>query len=316
MPGTYPASGGFTGGTVAGATTFSSDVTFNGGTGAIGLGAGDTIVPADGTLNVTGAVLVAGALSTSGGQDISSAGNVTATGGNLFTAANARVSALTGQTNIASSVADGASAIAVRIIAMNDLVTAGAKIASFGDNATTAYAEKAYIDYLGALTLNGRLTAPNAQFTQDVIFQNAGGATPFNISDPSGNVLVSIYDTGTVGRLHSTGSLSIGGVTAIKTTDYVATVADFLIPVDVATTGDVAITLPAANAAKGQILTVKATSLHVTRDININRAGADTITTYAAAGATTLQLSPTATLSQVTLVSDGTSIWYVTNLNA
>lgn len=48
--------GGFTGGTVSGATTFSDDVTFNGGTGALGFGTGETLVPADGTLNVTGGI--------------------------------------------------------------------------------------------------------------------------------------------------------------------------------------------------------------------------------------------------------------------
>ena len=113
--------------------------------------------------------------------------------------------------------------------------------------------------------------------------------------------------------IQGSAGLAVGGVTAIKTTDYVATAADFLVPVDVNTTGDVAITLPAASAAKGQILHIKATATHATRDININRAGADTITTYAAAGATTVQLSPASTLSQLSLVSDGTSIWYITN---
>lgn len=46
--------GSFTGGTVANATTFSDDVTFNGGVGALGFGAGETLVPADGTLDITG----------------------------------------------------------------------------------------------------------------------------------------------------------------------------------------------------------------------------------------------------------------------
>lgn len=104
------------------------------------------------------------------------------------------------------------------------------------------------------------------------------------------------------------------GVAAVQTTTYVATVLDYFIPADVATTGDVTITLPAASASKGQTLMVKATSLHVTRDININRAGADTITTSTATGATTVQLSPTATYNAIVLVSDGTATWYVVNL--
>ena len=40
--------------TWTGAHTFSADVTLNGGTGALGFGAGETVVPADGSLNVTG----------------------------------------------------------------------------------------------------------------------------------------------------------------------------------------------------------------------------------------------------------------------
>jgi hypothetical protein len=37
-------------------------------------------------------------------------------------------------------------------------------------------------------------------------------------------------------------------------------------------------------------------------------------TTSTAAGATTLQLSPTATYNAVVLISDGTATWYVINL--
>ena len=129
----------------------------------------------------------------------------------------------------------------------------------------------------------------------------------FNISNVQKAVL-----NGSGLMLNSGMGLAVGGVTAVKTTDYVATVADFLVPVDVNTTGDVAITLPAASAAKGQILHIKATATHATRDINVNRAGADTIYTSAAAAQTTVQLSPSATLSSLTLVSDGVSAWFVT----
>ena len=112
------------------------------------------------------------------------------------------------------------------------------------------------------------------------------------------------------GGVAASTSIAVGGVTAVKTTDYVATVADFLIPVDVNTTGNVIVTLPAASAAKGQLLTVKATATHATRTITIQRAGADTIEGVVA-GDTALILSPIASLDMVSLVSDGTSKWYL-----
>lgn len=49
--------------TWTGAHTFSGDVTMNGGTGALGFGAGETIVPADGALNVTGGITLTGSFS-------------------------------------------------------------------------------------------------------------------------------------------------------------------------------------------------------------------------------------------------------------
>ena len=77
-------SGGFSGGTVASATTFSGDVTFNGGTGALGFASGETLVPADSTLNVTGNIVATGSFYTnsfigrSGGGDV-----ITFTGGRI-----------------------------------------------------------------------------------------------------------------------------------------------------------------------------------------------------------------------------------------
>ena len=50
---------------------------------------------------------------------------------------------------------DGASAVGVRISANADYTTGGAKIASFGDNAGTSYAEKVYFDLNGAAVFVG-----------------------------------------------------------------------------------------------------------------------------------------------------------------
>ncbi len=69
----------FSGGTVSGATTFSADVTFNGGTGALGFASGETLVPADATLNVTGAITASGALNASGSTFTALSGVATAT---------------------------------------------------------------------------------------------------------------------------------------------------------------------------------------------------------------------------------------------
>ena len=205
--------------TWTGAHTFSADVTFNGGTGAIGFGAGETIVPADGTLNVTGAF-----------------------------AASTTITATT------SILAD----------TVTPLSPTGGNLVLGPDG--------------GTLTLN----------------DNGNG----------------VYNG-------SSFRLSAGGfganVSAVKTTDYVVLLSDHLVLADVATTGDVAVTLPDCSYI-GQEVLVKATTLHVTRDVNINRAGSDTITTMAATAATTLQLSPSVTYSAVTLVCDGGTVWYVVNL--
>lgn len=298
MPGIYPA-------------------LFSGSGGISSAAVPDPYVPVDGTMNVTGAVTASGAVAAGSLSSTTTGTALAASGSSSSIAFNNTSAASIGQ--IKGYAVDGATTVALRLAAQSDLTTAGAKILSIGDNAGTSYAEKAYVDKDGlgsfagglgtaagtpasASTVRGRLQA-------DTWIDNSNSVTVASWSSPDfsfGNA---------AGASGSLGGLRAGGITAEKTTDYVATKADFLIPVNVNTTGDVAITLPAASAAKGQILNIKATATHATRDININRAGADTITTYAAAGATTVQLSPTATLSQATLVSDGTSIWYVVSLD-
>lgn len=243
-------------------------------------GVPDPIVPVDGTLNVTGALSTTAGISTT---DVGNAAN------------NSRIEF---STNTITFKAAGVSYVVIDNSSNRLLVTGQA-------GSTVGFGAPLFFDYASATVKIAMVAATGMTF--DV---PASKAFIYEVND------VEVARANATGlRIATAMGLSVGGVTSIKTTDYVATSADFLVLVDVATTGDVAVTLPAASAAKGQVLMVKATATHATRDININRAGADTITTYAAAGATTVQLSPTATLSQLSLVSDGTSIWYVTNLN-
>lgn len=280
----------------------------------------DPYVPVDGTMNVTGSLTLSGtALGTGAGSvtlgsavdgtptaPISAAWGVYATGG--------RTGMLIG------NFVDGASAVGAVVGASADYTTAGAKILSIGDNAGTSYAEKAYVDYLGHARFGEG--SNNATITSDAAGNAAGfsvGTAAQLLRTASGNA--SLASTANVeisaGASANTvkivrGGLAVGAVTSVKTTNYTATVADFLIPVDVATTGSVVVTLPAANAAKGQLLTIKATATDASNTITITRAGTDTIEGVTA-GDTSLILSPTASLDHVSLVSDGTSKWYLTH---
>ena len=105
--------------------------------------------------------------------------------------------------------------------------------------------------------------------------------------------------------------LAVGGVTAVKSAAYTATVADSLVLADpAAAAGSFAVTLPAASAAQGQLLTVKVTAIDATKVITVIRAGADTIEGITAAQTTTT-FTTTATLASATFQSDGTSKWYL-----
>jgi hypothetical protein len=263
-------------------------------------------------MNVTGAAALSGTLSASGvgvgGITPVSNDFYAAIGSGLVNSAAAPGVVLGGTaapTQIRGPFSDGASAVAVRIAASVDLTNATSKIASFGDNAGTSYAEKSYLD------LNGYWRAPVFGNTGTLASWVAPGATNLVLA-ANGSNIATVTANGF--EVVSGKGFAVGGVTAIKTTDYVATVADFLIPVDVNTTGNVQVTLPAANAAKGQMLTIKASATHATRIITIIRAGSDTIEGRTAAD-TSMTLSPTATLDHVSLVSDGTSKWYLTDFS-
>lgn len=128
MPGTYPPSGG-------GAIT-SADMV-------------DPYVPVDGTMNVTGQVVASNHISASGADFKADTGR-----GLLNNGSGARVLTTadgSGSVRLSGPFANGASAVAVRVEALEDLTTAGAKILSIGDNAGTSYAEKAFVDKDGLI---------------------------------------------------------------------------------------------------------------------------------------------------------------------
>lgn len=255
----------------------------------------DPYVPVDGTMNVTGALAATNGIT-------STAASTTIGAPRLLAGSLLQLRDDTAQgAEIRGYVSDSGTAKNITISANADLTTAGAKILSIGDNAGTSYSEKLYVDKDGDLVgASGTLVLGASSevytFAPSITGHSTdGGAQTWKL-------------TGTT--IQSGGSLSAMGITVVKTADYVATVADFLIPVDVATTGNVQVTLPAASAAKGQIIHIKAAATHATRVITIIRAGSDTIEGRTAAD-TSMTLSPTATLDHVSLISDGTSKWYL-----
>lgn len=116
----------------------------------------DPYVPVDGTMNVTGAFTASGIVTGSSG--------ITGVNGTWTT--NGAYNRLTGTGgtgwDLFSVTADGASAVGNYIRVSADYTTAGAKIASFGDNAGTSYSEKAYIDLNGNIGLAGGNVAVSA----------------------------------------------------------------------------------------------------------------------------------------------------------
>lgn len=265
----------------------------------------DPYVPVDGTMNVTGAVVLAD------GSGIDADFIQMATAAGAFEVRNSAGTFLarfgnTGTLTVNGPIVTSANSVTATGFYLTDTNVGLIETVA---NSLDVVLDGSPMFRFDQVSAGNNQISPVATNTSLALASTGDGNIDFyqgsnNVADITANGI----------RVNSGFGLAVGGVTAIKTTDYVATASDFFIPVDVATTGDVAVTLPAANAAKGQILMIKATSLHVTRDININRAGADTITTSTAAGATTLQLSPTATYNCAVLVSDGTATWYVVNL--
>lgn len=129
------------------------------------------------------------------------------------------------------------------------------------------------------------------------------------ISGNPGIALGSAADTnlyrGAANLLQTDGSLRLGGSLRLpvstKTTAYAATAADSVILVN-ATGGAVAITLPAATAAPGQMIRVKKIDSSGNA-VTVVRAGSDTIE------GSTSAISLGAQWNFTTLVTDGTSQW-------
>jgi hypothetical protein len=104
----------------------------------------------------------------------------------IHTIGNSAPDELRGLTN------DGASAVAMRITAAQDFTNAGAKIASFGDNAITAYAEQAYVGFDGSIGTNTVRA-----------FTAAGNVS---VVDSAANNLSTFVDLGTTGALKVSGN--------------------------------------------------------------------------------------------------------------
>lgn len=146
---------------------------FSSGSGSVlSSGMPDPYTPTDGTWNVTGNITTSarvyaggatGATLGDAGGGATSARMVSyATEGN--TGLNGTGSTTTTILHVMGGAGDSASSTAVRIQAHADYTTSGAKIASFGDNAGAAYAEKASIDLNGAMALAGDLSSTDTQF--------------------------------------------------------------------------------------------------------------------------------------------------------
>ena len=203
-----------------------------------------------------------------------------------------------------SRVANGATADAFIFNTSPNLTTSGANLFSVMNDAV----EKLTVDKDGVLTPLGGInmtasgTGPRAFVSGGVFYINANDASTNGIQ---------LTTTGAI----ITKGLAVSGITAVKTAAYTATAADSLVLADPnAAAGSFAITLPAANAAAGQILTVKVTAIHATRVITVIRAGADTIEGVTA-GQTTTTFTTTAALASATFQSDGTSKWYLIGSN-
>lgn len=140
------------------------------------------------------------------------------------------------------------------------------------------------------------------------------GGSQIQISTVNGTMLFQDKN-GTAIAAQSSGSFAAEGVTAVKSAAYTAVKTDSLVLADPnAAAGSFAITLPAANAAKGQLLCVKVVATHASRVITVIRAGADTINATIA-GATTVTFTTTANLASACFQSDGTSVWEMTATN-
>lgn len=273
-------------------------------------GVSDPEVPVDGTKNITGNISASGAVISTVGTNGSAFVATTGSSPRVILGSSSAASV----PEIRGSAIDAATTVALRLAAVNDLTTSGAKILSIGDNAGSSYSEKAYIDLNGVgafgtsrVNLGGSKAEVGGTKTNCGI--ERGGSGELILYSNVGNTAATL----TINTAVFIAGLAVSGVTAVKTTTYTATSANFLVPCST-TGGAWTLTLPAANAAKGQNLWIKLTATSANL-LTIQRAGTDTITTMAAAGATSFTLNPASTLPACHLVSDGTSAWYVIALN-
>lgn len=128
---------------------------------------------------------------------------------------------------LVGSMVDGASAIAVRIAANADYVTAGAKLLSVGDNIGATYSEKAYIDKDGKGRFSGGIefgdgTIQSTAATTSVTVQDEGVSqgTTSTLNFTGTGVTASISGgTATINVPSYTPSITAGRTTRVET-DY------------------------------------------------------------------------------------------------
>lgn len=173
----------------------------------------DPYTPVDGTMNVTGAITASTDL-TGGGVAISSSKITRSGNAGMYLDFNA-----TARTDLSGNVADGATAVAVRIQAYPDYTTSGAKILSVGDNAGTSYAEKFYVDYTGALASVGAsfdLTGPGAfvRLNSQGIIEDSGNDLKFTSAE---DLLITVA---AASNIISNGAVGSGGTINGVEIDY------------------------------------------------------------------------------------------------
>jgi hypothetical protein len=209
-----------------------------------------------------------------------------------------------------SKVTDGSSAVGITLNSGTALANATAKLISIQNNAV----EKLAIDKDGTLFFTGA-AVPAGASSANWIGCNGATSGDMIINVPSGRALLLRANGSNIAVHTAGGGFALSGVTAVKSSAYTATTGDNLVLADPnAAVGSFAITLPAANAQKGQLLTVKVVTTHATRVITVVKAGTDTIEGVTA-GQTTSTFGTTTNLASATYQSDGTSKWYLISSN-
>jgi len=267
--------------------------------------------------------IVEDAISAAGNAETPSSGTKTITGDLTVTGA---ITVPTAKVTTALQFTD--SNVAISETGTNDMLlnAAGSDFKFSSDGGSTATATMA-ISGSGVVTFNKQIsstfyvTSPAfADYASASVTATPVAATGWTLDVPTAKDHIFKVNAVEVARIDETSmagkaGLAAGGTTAVKVAAYVATAADSLVLCNPAgAAGSFAVTLPAANAIPGQILTVKVTQIDAVKVITVIRAGADTIEGVDA-GQTTLTFTTTAKLASATLQSDGTSKWYVLSTN-